>query len=200
MNIDSWLKDTITVASMTGADGYGQPTYGEQRSIKCCVEDKLQKVVNASGQEVMSNTEIVCLENIGLQDRIWLPDVEKAKFDLDGERLAHITDTQWQVENVTKREIDPDNSPVLEKLKEEGDPERPDDWSEISYTADDRVKGIFTFKEPGYGKDETIRIKSGKYLAFSADQARMPLNVHKAKNKSGSLELFAVYMAGGRTG
>jgi len=113
--------------------------------------------------------------------------------------LAHITDTQWQVENAAKRELDPDAVPVLEKLNEEGDPGNPEDWSEVSYAAVDKAKGIFTFKEPGYGEDETIRIKSGKYLAFSAEQARMPLNVHQARNKSGGLELFAVYMGGVRT-
>jgi len=199
MNINSWLKDTITVASMTGVDAYGQPTYGEQRSVKCRVEDRLQKVVDASGQEVMSNTEIACLESIGLQDYIWLPDIEKAKFSLDEESLVHILDTQWQVENAAKREIDPDTVPVLEKLNEEGDPENPEDWSEVSYTAVDKAKGIFTFKEPGHGEDETIRIKSGKYLAFSAEQARIPLNVHQARNKSGGLKLFAVYMGGVRT-
>ena len=109
MNLSSWLKDTITVAPMTGVDSYGQPQYGEQYTIKCRVEDKLQKVVNASGQEVMSNTEIACLESIGLQDHIWLPGADTTK----------------------------------------------------------------------------------------PEQARMPLNVHQARNKSGSLELFAVYMGGG---
>lgn len=73
MELSSWMSDTITVERFSGVDVYGQPLSGHKRQVKCRLEHKLQKIVDASGQEIMSNHEIGTLENISLLDRIWLP-------------------------------------------------------------------------------------------------------------------------------
>lgn len=74
MNLNSWMTDSITVATITSVNTAGEAQYTTQRTVKCRIEPKLQKVVNSEGQEIMSNHEIAMLEDIGLQDLIWLPD------------------------------------------------------------------------------------------------------------------------------
>ncbi len=82
VDITSWLNDTITVAPMTGVNDYGEATYGTNYTIKCRVERKLQKVVSAEGQEIMSNCEVAMQDQqVGLQDKVWLPEANTAKDD-----------------------------------------------------------------------------------------------------------------------
>lgn len=73
MDLTSWMRDTITVESFAGVDIYGGPLPGRKRQVKCRLEHKLQKIVDAAGQEIMSDHEIATLQTIGLLDRIWLP-------------------------------------------------------------------------------------------------------------------------------
>ena len=87
MNLTSWFKDTITVKRMTGVDNAGQPTYGDAETVKCRVERTLKKIVNADGQEVMSDAQIALAETVGLQDRIWLPGQDTTK--VEEARTAH---------------------------------------------------------------------------------------------------------------
>ena len=73
MNIDSWLTDTITVASRIGADSYGQPTYGAQVAIPARVESKLTLMLSAQGANLNSDHVIVTTTLINPDDQIWLP-------------------------------------------------------------------------------------------------------------------------------
>ncbi len=104
MDLSSWMRDTITVESTPGVDVYGQAIPGKKRQVKCRLEHKLQKVVDASGQEIMSNHEIATLQNISLLDRIWLPgsDTKDATQARTPHNVAVATDkfghtTLWMV-------------------------------------------------------------------------------------------------------
>ncbi len=87
MNLNSWFKDKITVKRMTGVDTSGQPTYGDAETVKCRVERNMKKIVDASGQEIMSDAQIALAEEVGLQDRIWLPGADTDKTEES--RTAH---------------------------------------------------------------------------------------------------------------
>lgn len=81
MNLNSWFKDEITVQAMTGVNNYGQPTYGTKQTVKCRVEHDMKKITDASGQEIVSDTQIALSQKVGLQDRIWLPGTDTAKVE-----------------------------------------------------------------------------------------------------------------------
>jgi len=85
MNITSWLNQTIYVATKTGVDAFGNPTWGAPTAVKARVEGRMQRVVDTSGVEVVSDKQILTLTQIGQEDRIWLPgedtsDTSKARI------------------------------------------------------------------------------------------------------------------------
>ena len=73
MDISGWLTRTLYLAIMTGVNDNAEPTYGTPVAVACRCEPKLQKIIDAAGQEVISDHQVVTLEEIGLQDAVWLP-------------------------------------------------------------------------------------------------------------------------------
>jgi hypothetical protein len=87
MGFASWLIDTINVASATGTDNFGQPTYGTPRAINARVEAETRLVISPDGNQLMVNHKIAVAEQLYTTDRIWLPgdstsDVTKARRSL----------------------------------------------------------------------------------------------------------------------
>jgi hypothetical protein len=78
VDISGWLTQTIHVAAMAGANANAEPTYGTPLPVACRSEAKFQKIIDASGQEVMSDHQVVTLEEIGPQDAVWLPGADTA--------------------------------------------------------------------------------------------------------------------------
>jgi hypothetical protein len=71
--IASWLNQTVYVASVTGIDAYGKPTYGTPTARKVRLELIRRMVLKATGEEAVANHRLWTLSAINLTDRIWLP-------------------------------------------------------------------------------------------------------------------------------
>lgn len=73
MNIDSWLVDTITVASRTGRDAAGDPSFGAQSEVRCRVENKRELIERQDGTQQEVDFSIATTTEIQVGDRVWLP-------------------------------------------------------------------------------------------------------------------------------
>lgn len=73
MSLARILNQVAYVASVTGIDAYGKPTYGTPVERRVRVEMRRTLVTNARGEEVMANHRLWCTEVVNITDRIWLP-------------------------------------------------------------------------------------------------------------------------------
>ncbi len=73
MSLPSWFINTVTVASETGRDAYGKPTYGPKRSVACNLSQQSRLLHAVSGENVVASWKIYTDQAISLTDRIWLP-------------------------------------------------------------------------------------------------------------------------------
>lgn len=78
MNLNAWLIDTITVASVSGQNSHGDPTFGAQVSVAARVEPVQRRVRTPSGQEVIADIRILTATKIKYNDRIWVPGASTA--------------------------------------------------------------------------------------------------------------------------
>lgn len=67
------LTQTISVASATGADVYGQPSWGAPATRSVCVERSDKILAGANGEQLRTSHLIITTSAIGTMDRIWLP-------------------------------------------------------------------------------------------------------------------------------
>lgn len=81
MSLSRILNQTAHVASVTGLDSYGKPTYGAPVARSVRVEAKRTLVTNAAGEEAVSNHRMWCLEAIALTDRVWLPGANQSNAE-----------------------------------------------------------------------------------------------------------------------
>ena len=78
--LKSQCTSTIHVAPLRRRDGHGDPQYFDPQKRKARVE-KLNTTKNSSGDgggmvTEQTNTRIITEEEIGLSDRVWLPDTD----------------------------------------------------------------------------------------------------------------------------
>lgn len=85
MSLSSWFRQTIGVASSTGVDSYGKPTYSATRTVYARVEAVSRLVRSSTGEEAVASHVIWTTEAMSLTDRIWLPGVSTAT--VEGSRL-----------------------------------------------------------------------------------------------------------------
>lgn len=81
MSLASWMQQTITLASETGRDAYGKPTYGATRTATARVERTRRMVRNGRGEDAIAQWRLYTLEVVALTDRIWLPGTGTAMAD-----------------------------------------------------------------------------------------------------------------------
>lgn len=81
MSLASWMTSTISLASETGKDAYGKPSYETPRQVKARVESTRRIVRNPRGEESVSNHRIYTLAPVLLTDRIWLPGASTSSAD-----------------------------------------------------------------------------------------------------------------------
>lgn len=81
MNISSWLKQTISVASVTSVDSGGKLIYGAPRQVAARVNPSRRMVRKANGDEVQSSHRVYALEEIRINDRVWLPGLSSATVE-----------------------------------------------------------------------------------------------------------------------
>jgi hypothetical protein len=67
------LTDTVTVASESGVNGYGDPTFGAQSTIACRVEEVDTIVIGTDHNEYRAVARIATEDEVFLTDRFWLP-------------------------------------------------------------------------------------------------------------------------------
>jgi hypothetical protein len=103
MNITSWLKDTITVKSVSSRSNSGDPVFGSASSIKCRIENKHTLVRDATGREKLSDQWIVTDTQIDLSDVIWLPSESVASDS--GHRPIKVASAKDKLGNVTMYEV-----------------------------------------------------------------------------------------------
>lgn len=78
MSLQSFMGETVYVASVTGVDAYGKATYETPRAISARVEPRRMMVRNARGEEAVSNFRIYSLVPVLLTDRLWMPGADSA--------------------------------------------------------------------------------------------------------------------------
>ena len=67
------LTDRIQIASQSGVDGSGRPSYGVATHHNARVEKKTDVVYADTGEEKTSSHTIYLQENVNTSDRIYLP-------------------------------------------------------------------------------------------------------------------------------
>lgn len=78
-DISAWLdcmSSTITREPFVSHDKYGEETYGAAVPIQCRVQEKIERVAIASGEEVLSRGRVYLgsITGVETKDRITLPD------------------------------------------------------------------------------------------------------------------------------
>jgi len=73
INVTGWLTSTITVATQSGVDSYGDPTFATAATMSARVETKQRIIVGTNGDEYQSNHVVCTASAIPLNARVWLP-------------------------------------------------------------------------------------------------------------------------------
>lgn len=71
----SWLNQTVSLESVTGVDGYSDPTYGTSSDVDCRIVEEQKEILSDTGEVQISNTQIYVdgSETVNLSDRLTLP-------------------------------------------------------------------------------------------------------------------------------
>lgn len=70
MNLRGFLKQTTSWEAKTGENDWGDPTYAAAVSLPARVEEKQRRVLNASGNEVLSETRVMLVDEVAVGDRL----------------------------------------------------------------------------------------------------------------------------------
>jgi hypothetical protein len=73
MNVYGWMVDTVTVASLSSTDVYGDRSYGSQSTIKARVEGGTKLVRGSNGEEVTCTRWFVTDATVDEASSYWLP-------------------------------------------------------------------------------------------------------------------------------
>jgi len=67
------MTHTVTIASQTGKDSAGDPSFGSQSTIRARVEHKIAKVRSNQGEIIQAQHRVISESQILDTDRVWLP-------------------------------------------------------------------------------------------------------------------------------
>lgn len=67
------MNQEVYVSRYIGMTDFGDPEYSEPESISARVEPKRSITYSQTGEQVVSDYKIYCLDRISLSDRVWLP-------------------------------------------------------------------------------------------------------------------------------
>lgn len=77
-----WFKQTVTWAAKSGVSGSGDPTFSAQVALPARVKlEPMMKRHGADGSELVSGTLVDLLQQVGVEDRFWLPGTDTSKVD-----------------------------------------------------------------------------------------------------------------------
>lgn len=74
----SWFVMRVNVASVTGVDSYGKPSFGAPRVVPARVEGQRKLIRSPTGEEAVSNFVVWTDQPIQLSDRVWPPGANTA--------------------------------------------------------------------------------------------------------------------------
>lgn len=70
--LERHFNTTVTIADGSESDPFGNPSFENQREIRARIKHKVTRVVNASGDEVVSDTVFVTEDKVTYDNLIWL--------------------------------------------------------------------------------------------------------------------------------
>lgn len=71
MNIDSWLVDTVYIASPSGVTKDGYLSYGTPAAVNCRLEKTTNFFIDAEKNEIRTDNIIVTTTELTMETRIW---------------------------------------------------------------------------------------------------------------------------------
>lgn len=80
MSYAALLTDTVTVATQSGVDSHGDPTFNAQTTMKARVEFGTKLIYGANGTERQCEAVIATTAEIPMGSRIWLPGANPANM------------------------------------------------------------------------------------------------------------------------
>jgi len=90
VSIARMLFQTAHVASVTGKNSYGKPTYGAPRAIKVRHEGQVNLTKSSRGDDVVSRHRVYTLEQILSSDLVWLPGADSTKVE-EGNQVVSLS-------------------------------------------------------------------------------------------------------------
>ena len=81
ISVRKWLTDVVTVASVQASSQYHDPTFGEQREVRCRIQTVRTTITRPDGSEVDSGHTLLTDERLELSDHVWLPGSDVTKAD-----------------------------------------------------------------------------------------------------------------------
>jgi hypothetical protein len=78
VNVRAWLTQSVAVATVTGRNSHGDPTFGSQRTVTARVEPLVRLLRKPNGEEVYSSHSLLTDQAIAMHERIWLPGTNPA--------------------------------------------------------------------------------------------------------------------------
>jgi len=71
--LDHLLSDTVTYATWSSVNNYGDPTWGSQSTAAARVEYTTTRIIDSSGEERDAQAKVYTETDISDKARIWLP-------------------------------------------------------------------------------------------------------------------------------
>ena len=76
--LQSRMRQTVTVASVSSTSSYGDPTFGAQRTIRAQVTRKTRRRSRGAVTEEVSTPRLLTYDKVSEGDRVWLPGADVA--------------------------------------------------------------------------------------------------------------------------
>lgn len=76
------LVSTVYVASLSSVSSAGDPTWGTPAAVSARVEQKPKRVVSTTGEEVVSEAQLITETEVPIDARVWLPGLDQTDAKL----------------------------------------------------------------------------------------------------------------------
>lgn len=73
IQLKSMCRQSITRASLTGVNAYGEPSFSTSETLLVRLIGKQELIRSHDGSQVVSDRQFVTEESVAIDDRVWLP-------------------------------------------------------------------------------------------------------------------------------
>lgn len=94
------MKDTVTVATPTGEDDWGKPTWSSTRTIKARTESETVAVKTEDGIEFVQKDTLHTFDEVKKQDLIWLSGADSTDVE-QADRAKSVESTKSWTDDIT---------------------------------------------------------------------------------------------------